>query len=277
MRRVFTLTALAGLSTLVASAQVTPAPVLQIVRETTKEGREAAHEKVETEWASAARKANHPAHYVTLATVTGPSELWFVERMANFATFEEWGKASEKEPYKTINGNLNARDGELRSSSRTMWAVFRPDLSYEVEKFNPAKARFVTIDTFRVRLGKSEDFTAGGKTYYDAMKKANLHGTTVTYEVVAGAPNGTFLLITPMESLKLVDDNMAAMPALMRAMGPENFSRFMKSTGDIFVSMDSTIFQVKPGMSYAPQQFVDADPDFWKPKATAPEPKKGTQ
>jgi hypothetical protein len=30
---------------------------------------------------------------------------------------------------------LEAREGELRASSRTIWAAFRPDLSYHPEKF----------------------------------------------------------------------------------------------------------------------------------------------
>ena len=135
-----------------------------------------------------------------------------------------------------------------------------------------------TVGNFRVRMGKDEDFAAGGKQYLDAMRKANIDECFLAYQVVAGAPEGTYFFFGLMESMKELDGEAARMQAIAQAMGPENFSRFMKSGGDIFVSIDSTILQVKPGMSYPPQSMVDADPAFWKPKgASAAAPaKKGT-
>ena len=52
-------------------------------------------------------------------------------------------------------------------------------------------------------------------------------------------------------------------------MGMENLSKFMRGGGDIFVSMEDTRLQVKPGMSSPPQSIVDADRAFWKPKPMA--------
>lgn len=248
----------------------TPAPVLQIIRETNKEGRAAAHERVETEWAAAARRANHPARYVGLATISGPSEFWFIEPMASFSMFEDWDKASSKEPVKTTFANLDSRDGELRAASRTYWAIYRPDLSYQPEKFNPGKTRFVTIETMRVRPGRDEDFAAGGKQYLDAMHKANIDECMLAYQVVAGAPEGTYLFFEPMQGMKELDAEGARMQAVAEAMGPENASRFRKAAGEIFTSIDSAILQVKPGMSYPPESTTEADSAFWKPKASAP-------
>ena len=55
MRRGFTALALAGFGVLTVAAQETkPAPVIQVVRESIKEGKGAAHEKVESEWGAAA-------------------------------------------------------------------------------------------------------------------------------------------------------------------------------------------------------------------------------
>lgn len=264
MKSVFALVALSGVGAVAIAQTMAPAPVLQIIRETNKEGRTAAHEKVETEWAATERKANHPARYVGFSALSGPSEFWFIEPMTSFGLFEDWDKASDKEPLKTALASLDSRDGEVRSSSRTYWAVYRPDMSYRPEKFTPGKAKFVSLGNLRVRIGREEDFAAGAKQYLDAMREANIEQTMLAYQVIAGAPSGTFLFFGMMESMKDMDGEPARMQAIAQAMGPENLSRFLKAGGDIFVSIDTTILQVKPGMSYPPQAIVDADPAFWK-------------
>jgi hypothetical protein len=72
-----------------------------------------------------------------------------------------------------------------------------------------------------------------------------------------------------MESMKMMDEGPARMQAIQQAMGADNFAQFMKGSGDVIVSIDDTMLEVRPGMSYAPQQFIDADPGFWKPKPAA--------
>jgi hypothetical protein len=283
MRLAFTLLTISGIGMLPVLAQegAKPAPVLSIQREAIKEGRGAAHEKVETEWAAAFRKANFPAHYIAMSTMSGTGEVWFISPMASFAAQEEADKAEEKEPVKSMLAMMDARDGELRSGTHTIWAVYRPDLSYRPDKFKPAKARYVMASSMRVRLGHEEDFAEGAKVYFGAHEKANIDECTLGYEIVAGAPAGSYLFFTLMESLKMLDEEPAHMQAIQQAMGPEAFSKFMKGAGDVFVSIEDTLLQVRPGMSYAPQDLIDADPAFWKPKPAAkpaaPPEKKASQ
>jgi hypothetical protein len=246
-----------------------PAPVLEIVREAIKEGRAAAHEKVEAEYAAAFRKANFAGHYIALSSLSGTGEVWFIELMPSFAASEEYDQAAQKEPLKSALATMESRDGEVRTTSRGIWAVYRPDMSYRANAFNPAKTRYVMVGTFRVRLGHEDDFTAGSKTYIGALEKANVDECVLAYQVVAGAPAGTYLFFTMMDSMKALDGEPARMQAIRQAMGAENFSRFMKSGGEIFQSIEDTLFQVKPGMSYPSQAILDADAAFWKPKAMA--------
>ena len=67
----------------------------------------------------------------------------------------------------------------------------------------------------------------------------------------------------------MLDEEPARMQTVQQAMGAEEFSKFMKGAGDIFVSMEDTLLQVKPGMSYPPQSAVDSDPAFRKPRPFA--------
>ncbi|MGP8247356.1 MAG: hypothetical protein ACLQVN_22945 [Bryobacteraceae bacterium] len=258
-----------GMAPMFGQDATKPAPVLSIDRESIKEGRTAAHEKVEAEYAATFRRANFPGHYVALAALSGPNEVWFIQPMPSFAANEDYEKASGKEPLKSALALMDARDGELRTASRTIWAVYRPDLSYKPESFNPAKSRFVDLGTFRVRLGKGEDFANGAKAYFGGYAKGNVDLCILGYEVTAGAPSGTYLFFTMMDSMKVLDGDSERMKAVSEGMGQDNFSQLMKGLGDIATSIEDTLFEVKPGMSYPPQSFVDADPGFWKPKPVA--------
>lgn len=271
MRFAFTLVALTGIGVLPVLAQdgTKPAPVIEILRESIKQGKTAAHEKVEADYAAAFRKANFPGHYVALAAMSGTGEVWFIEPMPSFAVTEEYDKASEKEPLKSALAMMESRDGDLRATSRAIWAVYRPDLSYHPEKFNAAKTRYVMAGALRVRLGHEEEFMAGSKTYFGGFEKANIDMCELAYQVVAGAPAGTYLFFNMMDSIKALDGEPERMKAMQQAMGADNFSRLMKGAGDVFVSIEDTLLQVKPGMSYPAQDMVTADPDFWKPKPMA--------
>jgi hypothetical protein len=201
--------------------------------------------------------------------MSGPSEVWFVQPTPSFGVTEDYEKASEKEPLKSGLALLEARDGELRASSRTIWAAFRPDLSYHPEKFAGAKPRYLMAGTIRIRLGRDADFLSGARQYYGAFEKANIDECTLAYQVVAGAPSGTYLFFTLMDSMKVMDGQPARMQAVRQAMGADNFAQFMKGAGDLFVSTENTLLEVKPGMSYPSQQTVDENPVFWKPKPAA--------
>lgn len=283
MRIAFASVALAaGVLPAIAQEPIKPAPVLQIFREAIKEGRAAAHEKVEADYVAAFRKANFPAHYIALSAMSGPSEVWFVQPAPSFAAAEEWMKTEEKEPLHSAVGLLDSRDGELRANSRALWAIYRPDLSYGADKFGALKIHFVSVGSYRVRLGQDEAFSNAGKTIFGAYEKANIDECILGYQVVSGAPAGTYLFFAMMESLKFMDDAPIRSKGLMEAMGKDEYSKFMKGTSEVLASIESTLFEVKPGMSYVSQQTIDRDPSFWKPKpvakpapAAAPSEKKG--
>src|SRR6266849_6526865 len=102
-----------------------PPAVIQIGRESIKEGRSAAHRKVETDWARAFRRAKYPYHFLALETMTGANEIWFISGYPSFAAIEEGDRLIENGPLKNEFDLLDARDGELRATSRSMLAVYR--------------------------------------------------------------------------------------------------------------------------------------------------------
>src|SRR5207249_1971652 len=102
----------------IAAICAEPPAVLQIGRESVKEGRSAAHRKVETDWARAFRKSKYPYHYLALEAMTGASnEVWFAIGYPSFSAMEESDNLMMKDPLKNEMELLEARDGELRSTS----------------------------------------------------------------------------------------------------------------------------------------------------------------
>ncbi len=250
-----------------------PPAVLQIVRETIKEGKEAAHRKVEQDFANTDRKNKFPFHYLGLSAESGPNEVLFLEAFPSFAAIEEADKLGEKAPLKSELEMINARDGELRSESRSMTAVFRKDLSYMPDNALPVgKFRYVMIDNYRVRLGQNEKFMDGAKLLLGGYKKANVGMTILCYQVIAGAPNGVYLFLMPMDSLKLLDGMPAMDKALEQQLGADTMKGLTKSEGEIFQTIETTLYSVSPEMSYLPKEEEDADPTFWRPKVTAVHP-----
>jgi hypothetical protein len=251
-----------------------PPAVMGIIREAVKEGHSAAHEKVEADWSGAMRKHNFPYHDLALTSVTGPAEALFLLPAKSFAEVEQASKEMQKPALRAEIDLLEARDGELRSSSRTMYAIYRKDMSYRPDLVNIGKTRYIGVSAFRLKLGHMEDFVAGSKKFLAAHEKAGLKEPMVAYQVIAGAPDGLFLFMQPMESLKMLDEMPANDKAVAEAMGNEEFQRMMKGAGDVFTSIEYSLFAVNPRMSYVSKETEDVDPAFWRPKMS---PAKATK
>lgn len=257
-----------------AFAQSTPSDeppaVIQITREMVKEGKGAAHRRVEQDYANAFRKNKYPFHYLALNTISGPNEAMFLSAYPSFAAMEESDKLSQKEPLKNDLELVEARDGELRTESRTVTAVFRKDLSYMPAKALPVgKFRYMMIDNYRVRLGQNEGFLAGAKVILDGYRKANLDMSVICYQVIAGAPNGVYLFLIPMDSMKQMDSARANDKALADAVGADALARLTKGEGEVFQNMESSLYAVNPQMSYLSKEDEDVDAAFWRPRVTA--------
>jgi hypothetical protein len=150
-----------------------------------------------------------------------------------------------------------------------MIAVYRKDMSYHPERAHLGKARYMSVRTFRLKLGHEADFIAGSKSFLAAYDKINFPHASLVYQVVGGVADGTFLFFMPMESLKTVDTLEAAGKEVAEAMGPEVFGRLMKGAGDVFNSMELAFFRISAPMSYVSKETEDEDAAFWRPKTPA--------
>jgi hypothetical protein len=241
-----------------------PAKIVRIFREDIKSGRGAAHEKSEMGYVRAFSKSKYP-NYLAMETVTGQNQAWFVERYDSYAALEGAMQLTDAEPLRSALAPLDVQDGDLRTGERTMVASYQKDLSYLPVPANLAKARYVAVSMVRVRLGHSPDFKEMRQLLNSAFEKSGSQQRRVVYSVTSGAPGGTYLILSAMDSLKAMDPNPSAV-SMEDAFGPENLARYRKMQADIVTSTESTLFRVNPKMSYPPQEYITADPDFWAPK-----------
>jgi hypothetical protein len=257
-------------ASLIQAQSPEPPHLLRIFREDIKSGRNSAHEKVESAYARTFARSGYPI-YLGLDGITGTNQAWFLESYDSYESLQKAIKIAETEPLKSALAQLDAQDGELRSGERGMIAVYQKDLSYLPVPSNLAKARFVSILRFQMRPGHSREFTEMSKLVQAAYTKSGSQQRRVVYLVTSGAPTGTYLILSVMDSLKTMDAMPSGM-SMAEAFGEDNLARYNKLLSETVVSSETTMFAINPKMSNPPKEFIASDPDFWAPKPMAPKP-----
>jgi hypothetical protein len=170
----------------------------------------------------------------------------------------------------------NAADGELRTGSRNLLAVFRNDLSYHAAEAMSTlpKCRHMGVTVLRIKYGHEADLAQLAKLLIDGDEKSNSDQPVLAYQVVSGGPSGTYLLFSPMDSLARMDAAPARMAAARQAMGDRNQKHFDMLAPEVVQSTESLLFAFNPRISYVSKEFAAGDPEFWNPKPKAPAKRK---
>lgn len=238
---------------------------LRVIREDVKPGRLADHAKIEAGWPAAFEKANSPDFYIGLESMTGANEAWFIIPTASHAAEAETMKRETGDPVLSAElERLSRADGELISNMRTILLKARKDLSYGPFP-DAGKIRFYEVTIFRIRPGGEEAFAAAAKAWGAAVARAGQPSAYRVYEVVAGMPGPTFMIMSSVTSYADFDKVLASDEAIMKTMTPEDGKVFQKF-GESAVNTETHRFRVSPTMSYVPKDVRAQDPGFWNPK-----------
>jgi hypothetical protein len=247
--------------------------VLVIQREFTKPGKGGAlHEKTEAAFIHALSAAGAKPRYFALVSLSGVSRAVFFNGYPSLAAWEEENAGVDKDV--TLSAALdraNVADGDLLSeTSQSVW-LRRDDQSLNVG--NLLGVRFMEIRQFVVRPGHAHEWDELVKLVmsgYNGMPQMNW----VTFEEQYGPLGHGFLLITLLKSLADADRMMGEDKAFAEALGAEGLKRMATLESSCLESQQTSLFQISPKMSYPPESWVKADPEFWKPKATIAATKK---
>jgi len=249
--------------------------MLQIFREEVKPGHDADHTKTEAGWPAAFEKAKFPYFSLGLVALTGTSEAWFlVPYDSNQVMGDALRRQSDDPVLSAELAKLSRADAEHITGVRSILAAARKDLSRGAFP-DPGKQRFWEVTMFRVRPGHEEDFAAAAKAYGAAAGRAAPSTAYRVYEVTAGMPAPTYLVISSVPSYAEFDKTMAEGEATMKGASPQEQSVLQKFGADGLINSETFRFRLDPEMSYVPNEVKAQDPGFWTPKK--PQVKKTSQ
>jgi hypothetical protein len=240
-----------------------------VAREFIKPGKTGSlHEKAESAFVQAFSRAKWPTNYLTVTSLTGkPRALFFV----GYDSFADWEKDTQAQQK---NASLSAAldrasiaDGDLLSETDTSLLTFNEEQSLR-SPVDIAHMRYFEIYLYRVRLGHRaewEELVKLVKGAYDKMPDVHW----ATYEAAYGQEGTTFVIFVPLKSTAEIDKAFENDKQFVANLGEEG----MKKLGELeSASVEFTqrnLFQFSPTMSYPRDEWVKADPDYWKPKPAA--------
>jgi hypothetical protein len=244
--------------------------VISITREDVKVGRAADHAKVEVGWPAAYEKAKSPYYYLALISLTGPPEAWYIGGFESHAAVADSYKRESDDPVLAAElARLSRADSDFVNNVRIMQGRALRDLSYGAFP-DIAKARFFEITWFRVRPGHELHFFAAAKTFAGAAKRANSNAAYRIYEIMAGTPGPTYLILSSVPSFADFDQMTADGDKTMKGFTAQEGQELQKFLAEGLVNTETQRFRVDPAQSYVPRETRMQDPAFWMPKKAAP-------
>jgi hypothetical protein len=271
---------LAGGAMLRAQGQNSPIPkVLVIDREIVKFGKDAGHAKNEAAFVRAFAAAKAPDRYLAVTTLSGPDQAWFLEGFDSYAEWEKAATYDDQPKVEALLGPLQEKDADYVSDMNQVVATYNPKWSYKPD-MNIVEMRYFEVETIHRRPGHDKDWEDLIALYQTAAAKANIDEHDIFFEARYGAPNGTVYIFTPRKSRAELDTAMATGQAFEDALGPDGQKKWGELVQATVESDSTTLVQFSPEMSYPPDDWVKADPSFWKakpmmaPKPAAPAAKK---
>jgi hypothetical protein len=241
-----------------------PPPILQIYRDQIKPSKIAEYSRIEGEAALAcARASTWP--YLTIQSMTGPQEVWFISGFDSYAAMER-----SEEPFARnallsaeLNRMLEAK-ASLVGDPRAVYAQYRDDLSSNTGLIQPG-ARFFSITMVTVRPGHEREFEDIHHTLKSVRQRAGIEDNRVVYQVVSGMPRNTFLIFSAHHSLQ--NAGLALFPAVddyATDVDDSTRNRFDDYTRLAVQSSETWVFSVSPAMSNPAGEWIVDDPEFWR-------------
>jgi hypothetical protein len=242
-----------------------------VIREGVKLGRAADHAKHEAGWPAAYEKAKSTQAYVALASMTGTPEVLYITPFESHTALDETAKREDADPVLSAElERLGRADAEFLSDWNLMQAAARPDLSYGGFP-DISKVRFYEITEFHVKPGHESDFAAVARIYAAAAAKSAPKASWRTYQVMAGAPSGSFVVMSSLESYGEFDQAIADGMSMMKGFSAEDAITLQKFDTEGLVSPAVTNrYRLDPVQSYVSRAVREKDPAFWMPKPLVP-------
>ena len=249
-----------------AHAQAPP-KILLIQREYVKPGKAGeVHDKAESAFVQAMAKAKWPVNYLAMTSLSGkPRALFFTF----YPSFDAWEKdaaaVAKNATLSTALEKAGSADGELLESTDQGVFVYEEDFSLR-PKYSDPKRRAIEISGYHVRPGHYAEWIELVKMVRAAFEKAVPEAHWACYRLQYGGSGGTYLFLTGLKSASEIDAGFEQDKQFESALGENGLRRLGELEASAVESSEHQLFILNPKMSYPPDDYIKADPDFWQPK-----------
>src|ERR1700755_3171363 len=247
-----------------------PPKILVIQRELLKRGKNGAvHVKSEAGFIHALAGAKATPRYLAMTSLSGIPRALFFSGYPSLAAWEEEAKGVEKDAaLSAAMDRANLADGDLLTEfAQGVWTR-RDDLSFNMG--NLQGDRYMELVQFVVRPGHMHEWDELVKMVIAGYKKGLPDANWATFQQLYGTNGGAFLVVTKLKSLAEADQNLASDPKFMEAMGEDGMKKLEELEAACLESTQTNLFSFSPEMSYPPESWTKAEPDYWKqPKAVS--------
>ena len=241
-----------------------PPPVLVVQREFTKPGKGGAvHEKTEGAFIAAMKANKGQIHYFAITALSGPDRALFLSGYPDFATWEAERKTMTPSLGAALD-HANVADGDaLMQADASVWTL-RPDLSLHTGSLQGV--RYMEIQQFVVKPGHRAEFNELTKMYLEGFKDMP-EANWATFDQMYGMDGTAVIAISTLKSLAEADKELVDGQTFGKSLSKEQQKKMRELEAASVESVRENLFAINPKMSLPPEEWIKADPDFWKPKA----------
>jgi hypothetical protein len=246
-----------------AQPDLTPPKILVVESEMLKPGMSGmAHQKSESAFVQAMTNAKSPEHYFGASSMSGPSRALFFLAYDSFADWEKSNAAMMNDP--TLAPEFDSAmqaDGKLLESFTTMVFRYEPDLSVS-PNVDLAQMRYFEITVIAIKPGHEAEWKELAKLHNEVYGQVpNTH--FAVWEEYFGNEGGVYIATAPMKSLAEIDEHQVAAEKAWATADSDKKKKMGDLEASAFASIHTNLYSLDPKMSYPPDRWKTASPDFW--------------
>jgi hypothetical protein len=254
----------------VSTAAASTPKYLQVIVEYTKPGKGGmAHDKTEGAFVQAMRKAKFPLHYTAYNAISGRARAIYLGAFNSFDELQQANKTYDAPAVASEFERINVADGELLNEAHTLIFSSDPELSFHSKTPGPQN-RYLEADIVQVRPGHGKDFEDLMKLYMAAFDKAGTTQHWGAYRTEYGESVGEYVFLTASNSEAEIDQRFSEDPKIRAALSEEDLKKIRELRAASVETERVELYSVNPAQSYVTEDYIQADPGFWKPKTAAP-------
>lgn len=214
----------------------------------------------------AERTAKAPINYFGMVSITGSPHALFFAGFNSFADLQkehDQGMADSKlqDAFKAAD----AAEASLLSDTHGSIYKYRDDLSLN-SAIDISQMRFFDITLFHIRSGHYQDFEHLVKLYEKAYSSIPNSNWAMFEKQFGEDSDRTFILVTPIKALAEEDQFQMDGDSLPKAVGVDQLQMMRQLGSEAIESSESDLFAFVPEISYVPDSWLTASPDFWGKK-----------